>query len=74
MLIEQLENFTSKSVTLLRELQPYTVNVYENALRRLKEIDAVYETTDGVIVLKSEYYNAEYGITTQAVEPDLLIF
>lgn len=73
-LIEQLKTHTPKSVTLLRKLQPYTVNVYENALRRLKEIGAVYETADGIVVLKSEYYNAEYGITTQLVEPDLLLF
>ena len=74
MLIEQLKNTTPISVTLLRKLQPYTVNVYENALRRLKEIGAVYETADGIVVLKSEYYDDEYGITTQATEPDLLIF
>lgn len=74
MLIEQLNNTTSDSIILLRKLQPYTVNVYENVLRRLKEIDAVYEIADGIVVLKAEYYNAEYGITTQAAEPDLLIF
>ena len=73
-LIEQLKTPTPKSVTLLRKLQPYTVDVYENALRRLKEMGAVYETADGIVVLKSEYYNAEYGITTQIAEPDLLIF
>ena len=74
MLIEQLKTTTPNTVTLLRKLQPYTVNVYENALRRLKEIGAVYETADGIVVLKAEYYNAEYGIITQTSEPDLLIF
>ena len=74
MLIEQFKNTTQKSVALLRKLQPYTVNVYENALKKLINVGAVYETADSIVVLKSEYYNAEYGITTQTLEPDLLIF
>lgn len=49
---------------LLRRLGRYTVSVYEYKLRQLQKQNAIRDE-DGVLLLDSAYYNAEYGIVDE---------
>ncbi|MFB4212495.1 CRISPR-associated helicase Cas3' [Shouchella sp. JSM 1781072] len=48
---------------LLKQAQHYTVNVYPNELRKLKEANAIVPHIDGTVwVLKERWYSGDYGI------------
>jgi len=59
---------------LLKKAQRYTVNVFPNVIKKLQEEGAIREVPEiGVLVLKSEYYHKDFGLTTEQVnEMDFL--
>jgi CRISPR-associated endonuclease/helicase Cas3 len=61
---------------LLRRAQRYTVNVFPNVIKKLREERAIQEVPEiGVLVLSDpRYYHPEFGLSTEIVrEHDLLI-
>ncbi|MGN0692366.1 MAG: CRISPR-associated helicase Cas3' [Oscillospiraceae bacterium] len=59
---------------LTRKAQKYTVNVYENMIKRLSEAGALLELRSGTLAVKDGFYNDEVGITLEGTPPDALIF
>lgn len=59
---------------LSRKAQKYTVNVYDNMIRRLSEAGALLTLRSGALALKDGFYDAEVGITLEGTPPDALIF
>lgn len=59
---------------LLARAQQYSVNVYDNMLKRLEDENAIYTIGDtGVIALRLEYYDTERGLCAVGRELDLMI-
>ena len=59
---------------LLARAQQYSVNVYDNMLKRLEDENAIYTIGDtGVIALRPEYYDTERGLCAVGRELDLMI-
>ena len=49
---------------LLRRAQRYTVNLYENMIKKLEAAGAVYPLEEvGAIALKEEYYDEKMGVS-----------
>ena len=64
-LIEKLGNRHTlcEEITLLKEVQQYSVNLYEHIFKRLDGEQALYSLGEtGVIILKDEYYDPWAGI------------
>ena len=59
---------------LLREVQKYTVSIYEGTNRKLYESRAIRPLKCGVIALDSEYYHADLGVITEGIEHELLMY
>ena len=59
---------------LLREVQKYTVSIYEGTNRKLYERRAVYPLRCGAIALDSPYYNEDCGVITEGIEHELLMY
>lgn len=56
---------SDETVKLLRESQKYTVSVYPNGIRKMKENGALM-CIDTVNILKKEYYDKETGIKLES--------
>jgi len=56
---------------LLRRVQQFTVNVFPNVLRRLRDQGAVHEVQEGtgILWLDSRYYDKEFGLSEHPVNP-----
>lgn len=56
-----------KQYELLRRAQRYTVNVFPNVLKKLKEVNAIKEVPEiGVLTLSDpRYYHSEFGLSTE---------
>lgn len=54
---------------LIRQAQRYSVNVFPDVLRRLKDIVAVHEIQEGsgIFYLDERYYSEEFGLSEQPV-------
>ena len=64
-----------EEIRLMRQMQQYCVNLYDNMYRRLAEKDALYQVGEnGVIALKKEYYREASGVKTEAGELEEMIF
>ena len=64
-----------EEIRLVRQMQQYCVNLYDNVYRRLAGEDALYPVGEsGIIALKKEYYSEESGIKTEAGELEEMIF
>lgn len=64
-----------EEIRLMRQMQQYCVNLYDNMYRRLAEEDALYRVGEsGITVLKKEYYSEASGVTTEAGELEEMIF
>ena len=64
-----------EEIRLMRQMQQYCVNLYDNMYRRLAEEDALYQVGEnGVIALKKEYYREASGVKTEAGELVEMIF
>ena len=64
-----------EEIRLMRQMQQYCVNLYDNMYRRLAEKDALYQVGEnGVIALKKEYYSEASGVKTEAGELEEMIF
>lgn len=67
-LISELYSNTSieKKMLILKKLQSFSVNIFDNELRALKDADAIDNCEiDGVSVLKDGFYDDHRGITTE---------
>lgn len=63
-----------EEIRLMRQMQQYCVNLYDNMYRRLAEEDALYPVGEsGIIVLRKEYYSETSGVKTEAGELEELI-
>lgn len=59
---------SEKQNLLLKKAQRYTVNVFPNELKKLKEERALHEVPEiGVLVLDDQYYHQEFGLSTEPV-------
>lgn len=55
-----------KQRDLLKQAQRYSVNVFPNVLRQLKNEKALFEVQDtGIFYLDERYYNDEFGLSTE---------
>ena len=64
-----------EEIRLMRQMQQYCVNLYDNMYRRLAEKDALYQVGEnGVIALKKEYYREASDVKTEAGELEEMIF
>lgn len=60
---------------LLRKAQRYSVNLFEDVYRRLAENGALHRIEDiDIVVLDSEYYDADGGVLTERRELEEIIF
>lgn len=59
---------------LVRKAQKYTVNVYDNMIKRLSEAGALLKLRSGALALNDGFYDEEVGITLEGTPPDALIF
>ena len=65
-IIEEAKNKPEFSKYMLRKLQPYIINVYENDFNKLKNNGAIEEIHDSIYILTDQtYYSLETGIVTQ---------
>lgn len=58
-----------KQYRLLREAQRYSVNVFSNDFKKLKDKKAIYEVQEGtgIYYLLEEYYSDKFGLSTERV-------
>lgn len=58
-----------KYFSLLRKAQRYTVNVFPNVWKKLKEIQAVNEIQEGegIFYLDERFYSDDFGLSTETV-------
>lgn len=59
---------------LARKAQKYTVNVYDNMIKRLSDVGALHTLISGAFALNDGFYDEEVGITLDCAPPDALIF
>ncbi|MCI5224403.1 MAG: CRISPR-associated helicase/endonuclease Cas3, partial [Candidatus Electrothrix sp. AR4] len=59
----------SKAYDLLKQAQQYSVNVFPNVWKKLKEAQAVYpvQTGEEIYCLDKQYYNEDFGLSTEVV-------
>ncbi len=59
----------SKAYDLLKQAQQYSVNVFPNVWRKLKEAQAVYPAREGeeIYCLDEQHYNENFGLSTEVV-------
>ncbi|WLE98111.1 MAG: CRISPR-associated helicase Cas3' [Candidatus Electrothrix communis] len=59
----------SKAYDLLKQAQQYSVNVFPNVWRKLKEAQAVYPAREGeeIYCLYEQHYNKDFGLSTEVV-------
>lgn len=63
-----------EEIRLMRQMQQYCVNLYDNMYSRLAGEDALYPVGEnGIIALKKEYYSEASGIKTEAGELEEMI-
>jgi len=65
-----------KAFALLKEAQRYSVNLFPNEMKRLKDIRAAYETWEasGIYYLDERHYSAQFGASAEEVsEMNVLI-
>lgn len=62
-----------ETVKLLRKAQKYIVGIYSSTGRKLSENNAVDVLNCGAAILKKEFYNSKYGVTTDGAEMEVLI-
>jgi len=67
--------FTKEKAKILKELQKYSVSLYEWQLRKYMEENALYTLDEetGVIILAKNYYSQEVGIVFDANEEELIV-
>ena len=64
---------------LLRQVQKYVVSIYDGAKRQLEQEDAIHtlycghEQSCSVQVLDKRFYHADYGITLEGGEHEVLL-
>lgn len=64
-----------EEIRLMRQMQQYCVNLYDNMYSRLEGEDALYPVGEsGIIALKKEYYSEASGVKTEAGELEEMIF
>lgn len=63
----------SKTKTLLRRAQQYSVEVFDHTLRAMERENAIYLLPCGLLALRPGYYSGETGITTLQGAMDTLI-
>lgn len=64
-----------EEIRLMRQMQQYCVNLYDNMYSRLAGEDALYPVGEnGIIALKKEYYSETSGVKTEAGELEEMIF
>ena len=64
-----------EEIRLMRQMQQYCVNLYDNMYSRLEGEDALYPVGEsGIIALKKEYYSEASGVRTEAGELEEMIF
>ncbi len=73
-IIRELESNKGNVSGLLRKAQKYTVNIFAYTGRKLKENRAVRILDNNVVILDKDHYSEEYGVITDDVEKELLIF
>jgi len=73
-IISELESNKGNISGLLRKAQKYTVNIFAYTGRKLKENLAVRILDNNVVILDKDHYSEEYGVITDKVEKELLIF
>ena len=60
-----------KEIDLLRAAQQYTVNVFPNVLRKLNEVQAVYQVKPDsdlrIFCLDQRFYDLRFGLSTVPV-------
>ncbi len=59
----------SKAYDLLKQAQQYSVNVFPNVWRKLKEAQAVHpvQTGEEIYCLDEQHYNKNFGLSTEVV-------
>lgn len=63
------EHTIKQEYAILRELQTYMVNVYENVYKKLESSGALYAVGEtGIIALRGEYYDSKLGVRQFAGE------
>ena len=67
--------FTKEKAKILKELQIYSVSLYEWQFRKYTEENALYTLDEetGVIILAKNYYSQEVGIVFDANEEELIV-
>lgn len=67
--------FTKEKARILKQLQKYSVSLYEWQLKRYMEENALYTLDEdtGVIILARNYYSQEVGIVFDADEDELIV-
>ncbi len=58
-----------KAYNLLKKAQKYSVNLFPNVWRKLKEVDAVYPVQKGeeIYYLDERHYSTEFGVSIETV-------
>uniref|UniRef100_UPI0040566EAE CRISPR-associated helicase Cas3' n=1 Tax=Candidatus Electrothrix sp. TaxID=2170559 RepID=UPI0040566EAE len=66
----------SKAYDLLQQAQQYSVNVFPNVWRKLKEAQAVYPVQPGeeIYCLYEQHYNEDFGLSTEVVSGMDMLF
>ncbi|MBQ5988713.1 MAG: CRISPR-associated helicase Cas3' [Oscillospiraceae bacterium] len=73
-IIRKLEKNEGNISGLLRNAQKYTVNIFAYTGRKLHENKAVRVLENNVVILEKNNYSKEYGVITDYVEKELLLF
>lgn len=75
-LIAKLESSTNdyEIKTILRISQKYTVGLYEQTVKILREQNALYDLPCGVVVLEKGFYNDQLGVVLNGKSMELLMF
>ena len=73
-IIRKLEKNEGNISGLLRNAQKYTVNIFAYIVRKLHENKAVRVLENNVVILEKNNYSKEYGVITDYVEKELLLF
>ena len=68
------DSYNDELVKVLRKAQKYTVGLYEQTERKLREKCALELLSCGVCVLDERYYDSDYGIQLDGKPMNLLMF
>ncbi|MDR0880126.1 MAG: CRISPR-associated helicase Cas3' [Clostridioides sp.] len=67
------KNDFNRKKSILKQLQRYSVSMYNFSIKKLEEENAIFIVADSFIALKKNYYNEELGVVFNATLDPLFI-